>query len=84
MFCKNIINIELSSFDSSNVINMSYMFNECSNLEEIILNNLKANNVKYRIWLNRTPPLSPKISKFFGGGGVIICNLKKFFFNENF
>ena len=49
MFCKNIINIELSSFDSSNVINTSYMFNECSNLEEIILNNLKANNVKYRI-----------------------------------
>ena len=44
--CKNIINLDLSSFDSSNVSNMSYMFNECSNLEEINLNNVKVNNVK--------------------------------------
>ena len=49
MFCKNIINIELSSFNSSNVMNMSYMFNEFSYLEEIILNNLKANINKYCI-----------------------------------
>ena len=43
--CNNIKSIDLSSFDSSNVINMSYMFSECNNLNEIILNNLNTYNV---------------------------------------
>ena len=43
--CKDIIYIDLSSFDSSNVTNMSYMFSECSNLKDIILSNLNTTNV---------------------------------------
>jgi surface protein len=43
--CSNIINIDLSSFDSSNVTHMNYMFSECYNLNEINLTNLKAYNV---------------------------------------
>ncbi len=44
--CNNIKRIDLSSFDSSNAMNMSYMFSECYNLNEIILNNLNTYNVK--------------------------------------
>ena len=34
--CKNIISIDLSSFDSSEVENMNYIFSRCINLEDII------------------------------------------------
>ena len=44
--CNNIKRIDLSSFDSSNAMNMSYMFSECYNLNQIILNNLNTYNVK--------------------------------------
>ena len=43
--CRNITNIDLSSFDSSDVTDMSYMLSECFNLKEINLNNLNVNNV---------------------------------------
>ena len=34
--CIDIISIDLSSFDSSKVKNMHYMFGKCNNLEKII------------------------------------------------
>ena len=36
-YCKNILNIDLSSFDTKNVTNMSHMFQYCSNLTNINL-----------------------------------------------
>ena len=45
--CYNITSIDLSLFDSSNVIDMSHMFSECYNLKELNLNNLNTINVKY-------------------------------------
>ena len=43
--CNEIIYIDLSLFDTSQVTNMSYMFSECTNLESIILPNASAKNV---------------------------------------
>ena len=43
--CENIINIDLSCFNSSKVKNMHYMFGKCYNLKEINLNNLDTKNV---------------------------------------
>ena len=44
--CNNIKSIDLSSFDSSDVIDMSYMFNECTDLKEIKFENVSTENVK--------------------------------------
>ena len=35
--CSNLTNIDLSSFDTKNVTNMSYMLSYCSNLTNIDL-----------------------------------------------
>ena len=44
--CTNIINIDLTSFDTKNVTNMSYMFYDCCNINKINLSFFKTNNVK--------------------------------------
>ena len=36
--CNNLIDINLSSFDTKNVTNMNNMFYGCNNLKKIILN----------------------------------------------
>ena len=38
----NIIEIDLSEFDTSNVLHMGYMFNGCINLEKIIFGNINT------------------------------------------
>ena len=43
--CKNIISVDLSSFNSSNVTSMYYMFGLCTHLKEINLNNINVENV---------------------------------------
>ena len=43
--CKNLTEIDLSSFDTSNVINMSGMFSQCNNLTKINLSSLDTSNV---------------------------------------
>ena len=43
--CHNIIDIDLSSFDTKNVTNMSYMFYNCSNLTNIDLSSFDTKNV---------------------------------------
>ena len=43
--CRNIIDIDLSSFDTKNVTNMNCMFRECENLENINLSNFDTRNV---------------------------------------
>ena len=44
--CKNIIKIDLSLFNSYEIINMYKMFNNCSSLEEINLSHIYINKVK--------------------------------------
>jgi len=43
--CRNIINIDLSSFDTKNVTDMSSMFSGCSNLTNINLSSFDTKNV---------------------------------------
>lgn len=43
--CENIINIDLSSFNSKNVINMANMFENCYNLNNINFSSLNTENV---------------------------------------
>ena len=48
--CKKLEHLNLSNFDTSNVSDMGYMFNECTNLKEINglnkFNTSKVNNMK--------------------------------------
>ena len=43
--CSNLINIDLSSFDTSNVNNMSHMFDKCYNLTNLDLSSFDTKNV---------------------------------------
>ena len=43
--CTNIVSIDLSRFDSSNVDNMNYMFGRCFELKEINMSNLNTEKV---------------------------------------
>ena len=44
--CSNIISLDFSNFDTSNVTNMSFMFNECHKLKEIKgINKFNTNKV---------------------------------------
>ena len=47
MFCRcsSLKEINLSNFNTNNVIDMSLMFYECSSLKEINLSNFNTNNV---------------------------------------
>ena len=50
MECNNIVDIDLSSFNTENVANMSYMFTNCKNLANINLSSLnteKVDNMEY-------------------------------------
>ena len=43
--CENLNNLNLSSFDTKNVSNMSYMFYGCNNLNNLDLSSFDTNNV---------------------------------------
>ena len=43
--CNNVIEIDLSCFDTSDVTNMGYMFSFCGNLKKINLVNIDTRNV---------------------------------------
>ena len=43
--CSSLKKINLISFNTNNVYNMSNMFCECSSLKELNLNNFNTNNV---------------------------------------
>jgi surface protein len=43
--CSNLTSLDLSSFDTSNVTNMSYMFKGCSNLTSLDLSSFDTSNV---------------------------------------
>ena len=44
--CENLININISSFDTSNVTNMMFMFGGCLNLNNLYLSVFNTKNVK--------------------------------------
>ena len=46
MWCSSLNSIDLSNFNSNNVINMASMFSGCSSLTKINLSNFNTNNVK--------------------------------------
>ena len=43
--CKKLPNLDLSSFDTANVTDMSYMFYECSSLPNLDLSSFDTGNV---------------------------------------
>ena len=43
--CSNLTTLDLSSFDTSNVTDMSVMFSDCSNLTTLDLSNFDTSNV---------------------------------------
>ena len=45
--CSSLTNIDLSNFNTQNVINMSYMFNRCNTLTNIDLSIFNTQNVTY-------------------------------------
>ena len=44
--CSSLKELNLSNFNTNNVINMSCMFWECISLKELNLSNFNTNNVK--------------------------------------
>ena len=44
-YCESLESIDLSSFNTNNVTNMSYMFSGCKSLESIDLSLFNTNNV---------------------------------------
>ena len=49
--CKEINDLDLSNFNTENVINMSGMFNSCLGLKKIILKNLNTEKVTDMSWM---------------------------------
>ena len=43
--CSSLTNVDLSNFNTENLIDMSFMFFKCSSLTNINLSNFKTNNV---------------------------------------
>ena len=62
----NIIEIDLSNFDASNVISMSSIFDQCINLERIYFGNINTSSVKnmYGLFHNCTKLTSIDVSNF--------------------
>ena len=42
--CPSLIKVNLSSFNTMNVTNMSKLFNECKSLKEVTISNFNTNN----------------------------------------
>ena len=42
--CSSLISLDLSSFETENVISISYMFNSCTSLSELNLSNFNTKN----------------------------------------
>ena len=64
--CKNIINIDLSSFNTQNVTNMFCIFYECSNITNIDLSSFNTQNVKNMV------------SMFYGCSNITNIDLSSF------
>jgi len=49
--CKDLIDLDLSNFNTENIINMSGMFSNCTGLEKINLKNLNTEKVTDMSWM---------------------------------
>ena len=49
--CFSLKKLNLSNFNTNNVIDMSYMFNGCKSIKEINLSNFNTNNICKRYGL---------------------------------
>ena len=91
--CKKLTNLDLSSFDTSNGTNMSFMFYGCSGLSSLNLIKFKVNNVvtmnsmfagcsilkTLDLWNNaETSSLRDMSYLFFGCNSLNYINLKSF------
>ena len=47
--CKNLFELNLSSFNTNNVTNMSLMFYYCSKLNKVLINKLNIKKIKEQI-----------------------------------
>ena len=48
-FCENLSELNLSSFNTNNATDMSYMFNSCGNLNLVKINKLNIKKFKVKI-----------------------------------
>ena len=64
--CKNIIEIDLSEFNTENIINMASMFDNCVNLEKINFGNIDTSKVENMrsLFYNCSKLTSIDVSKF--------------------
>ena len=62
----NLVEIDLTYFDTSNIVSMSGMFNGCFNLENIIFGNFNTTSLKtmHRLFYNCNKLTSLDLSKF--------------------
>ena len=51
--CKNLSELNLSSFNTNNVSDMSVMFYDCKNLNKIIINKLNIKKFKEEINISK-------------------------------
>ena len=49
--CNSLINLNLSNFNTQNVINMSEMFRYCYSLKNLDVSNFNTQNVKVMNWM---------------------------------
>ena len=80
--CKNIISINISNFNTSNVIDMSYMFSGCSNLSNIsdisFFNTINVTDMSYMFDHCSNISALPDISFF---NTINVTNMSHMFFD---
>ena len=80
--CENIISINISNFNTSNVIDMSYMFNGCSNLSNIsdisFFNTINVTDMSYMFDHCSNISALPDISFF---NTINVTNMSHMFFD---
>ena len=69
-FCRNLTTVDLSSFNTKNVTDMSNMFNNCWKLKEINLSNFESNKVQNMQWM------------FYWCGELLAVDFSKFYLKK--
>ncbi len=52
-WCKNLSELNLSSFNTNNVTNMSRMFSGCNNLNKILINKINIKKINEEINISK-------------------------------
>ena len=63
--CSSLKELNISNFNTNNVINMSYMFSYCSSLKELNISNFNMNDVNHIFFM------------FDGGSDELIGKIKE-------